>query len=299
MVVPYKDPKLIQNTLKNLRYQKNVPPQVPFYYEQKLLIFDNRLDEAKKNIAARLKINPNWSLLYLLQSEIAELEFREEDQIKLLKRALAAEPECVVAAFKLSDYFKETGKPEESAKLLKNTLACLPSGLSAERIETLKNLSKVQLRLKDYAGAETSLKEAIHLYPIDTFNQDLLIDVYIEQGRWKDVKDTAEQALKSKRLEPSFYYYRALANTHLGNLKEAEKDLDTFIGGCSAPQHDLQNLPAHSVLKKARELRAEVYEKTGRKSLAVKDRNYLKELQKEAFDNCIFRESSKKKPLAH
>ncbi|MBN8661401.1 MAG: hypothetical protein J0M35_13630, partial [Candidatus Obscuribacter phosphatis] len=121
----------------------------------------------------------------------------------------------------------------------------------------------------------------------------------IESARWKDVKATADQVLKSKNIEPSFYYFRALANFNLGGLKEAERDLDTFISGCSAPQHDLQNLPAHSVLKKARELRAEIYEKTGRKNQAAKDRNYLKGLQKEAFDNCIFRESSKKKQLAH
>lgn len=298
-VIPYKDPKLIIQALKNLQFQKNVPPEVPFYYEQRLLIFSKRLDEAKKNIADKLKTNPNWSLLYFLQSDIAELEFREEDQILLLKKALAAEPECVGAAFKLSDYYKETGKPEESVKILKNTLARLPGNLSPERIETLKNLSKVQLNLKDYAGAEASLKEAIQLYPIDSFNHSLLIGVYIESARWKDVKATADQVLKSKNIEPSFYYFRALANFNLGGLKEAERDLDTFISGCSTPQHDLQNLPAHSVLKKARELRAEIYEKTGRKNQAAKDRNYLKGLQKEAFDNCIFRESSKKKQLDH
>jgi tetratricopeptide (TPR) repeat protein len=289
IIITHKATNLLLTEIQKEKQRKEPRQQVIFYYNQRILMFSHRMDEAKKNIAAKLITNPNWSLLYLLQAEIAELEFREEDQIRYLKKALEVDPVCVSAADSLSRYYCETGHIQEAADLLKRTLSYISPEKSASRIETLKNLSRVQLYLADTAGAEASLKEIIEMSPDDELCVLYLVKIYAKQGRWKEVYELADGRLHRKDGNILFLYHRANASFNLGDFKNAEKDVTEFLKLLSQQRRIYLDISTSKDNQDARRLRAKIYEKTGRKAMAKAELEKLKSTQKETYDSMLFR----------
>lgn len=290
IVITHKKTNLLLGEIEKEKQREAPRQQVIFYYSQRILMFSHRMEEAKKNIAAKLITNPNWSLLYLLQAEIAELEFREEDQVKFLKKALEVDPTCVTAADSLSRYYSETGHIQEAADLLRSTLNQISPEKSAGRIEILKNLSKVQLYLKDKAGAEASLQEILKMSPDDELCVLQLVKMYTKQGRWKEVYSLANTQLKLSKTDSLFLYHRANASFNLGDYKNAELDVNSFLKRLTKQGQIDFNISANYDNQNARMLRAKIYEKTGREAMAKAELDYLKSTQKETYKRCLFRQ---------
>ncbi|MBX9939118.1 MAG: hypothetical protein K2Y32_07690 [Candidatus Obscuribacterales bacterium] len=294
IIITHKKTNLLLEEIQKEKRREKPRQQVIFYYSQRILMFNHRIEEAKKTIAAKLITNPNWPLLYLLQAEIAELEFREEDQVRYLKKALEADPACVSAVDSLSQYYSESGHTQEALALLKSTLNNISPERSAGRIETLKNLAKVQLYLKDAAGAEASLKEVLKMSPDDELAVLRLIRIYEMQGRWKEVYALANEHLKPSKADDLFILYRAKASFNLGDLKKAELDVNSFLNRIMEKGDPAFDVSLNFDYEDATKLRAKIYEQTGRQGLAKAEREHLKSSQKQTYKRVMFRQKEEK-----
>lgn len=285
--------KELKKQIEIQRKLANPDQQVIFYYDQRILIFTNQVEAVHRNVAEAIRKHPDWSLPYLVEADIAELEFREEDEVKYLQKALAVQPLCMNAVFKLAEIKSHTGHRPEAETILQKALQSFPkdSQDKLSRREVLKALATLQKDLRDYTGAIATLEQAYGLKTRDVLTASKLAEAYLLAEKYQKAKDVCDQTIKEKFADSSIYYWRAQAQFKLKHLKEAEADLDSFLGPAfTKPNASLMHtISVESKIRKALELRATIYEQTGRKEKASAERAHLDELQKETYDNTLFR----------
>lgn len=285
--------KDLKKQIDLVRESRPVDEELVFYYSQRILIFTSQVEAVHRNVADAIKKHPSWALPYLVEADIAELEFREEDQAKYLQKALAVQPLCMNAVFKLAEMKRHTGHPTEAEAILQKALEALPRTPQniLSRREVLKELANLQKDLRDLSGAIATLEEAYALNTKDALTSSKLAEVYLLAEKYQQAKAVCDQTIKDKYEDTSIYYWRAQAYFKLKKLKEAEQDLDRYLGPAfKKPNASLMHtISVESKIRKALDLRAKIYEQTGRKELARAERAHLDALQKETYENTLFR----------
>ncbi|TMA12172.1 MAG: tetratricopeptide repeat protein, partial [Deltaproteobacteria bacterium] len=139
---------------------RGAPPDIReprfFAYRAQLLLGVGRVDEASKDIAQALSLNPNYSDALALQSIIAVVQNDKERALGVAQKAVAADPKSA-------------------------------SALIAQSYAQQANF--------DLEGARASLQQAVQVNPNDALAWARLAELHMSFGRLDDALEAAQKAV--------------------------------------------------------------------------------------------------------
>lgn len=146
----------------------------------------------------------------------------------------------------------------------------------------LTERADLEFRLKNYDQAIADAKLCIQKYvqPL-SHNYDVIMHSYVQKQNWPEVAKVATQV---EKLYPTSKYYkfaRSTANYKLGKYPQALKDVQKFMENAG----DARIVGEQ---KEAVALRADIYEKLGKKGMAAADRDSLKRDDESIYKDTIF-----------
>lgn len=165
----------------------------------------------------------------LLRSRI---EFEQKDAAagtENLRRALALVPDDPSALTAMARLDLDAGRPRDARTHAERLVAARAHATPEDRAEALLLLARIQLALKDGAGAETSLRQVLSLQPDDDAALNLLIQLDRAAGRTRKALRLADRVItsaahRSPPIRAAAYRQRAEIRLERGDEAGARDD---------------------------------------------------------------------------
>lgn len=257
-----------------------------FYFACHLLIAYHEIDKATKFARKAIVDHPTWCAPYLILGNIAELSFEDQPATEFYKKAIEAAPNCLHGYYCLADHLRRCTNYQGSLQAIQKGLALVGPNPTDDIRHIACNLYTVQSMnysaLKQYKSAVKSLEASDGLYPGLNTRRTNLADALLDDKQYSKVIDLSSKVLKQQPQFLEFYNLRALAYAATNQNQEAIADLNKFI----ARHHSTISIVSED--RKARTLRASLYEKIGNLKLAKIDRDFLNKEQLDAYKDTTF-----------
>lgn len=257
-----------------------------FYYVCQLLLAHHEIAKASKFSHTAIVNHPTWSAPHQILGAIAELSLEDDAAIKHYKRGIETAPNCLDSYSALAEILRRCTDYQGALEVEKIALAKIGKNPSVSLIPICCDLYSTQSQtytaLKQHKNAIKSLETMDALAPNSMATQMNLTKALINDKQYGRVIDLASKALRQDSQYLEFYYLRAQAYAALNQNQEAIADLSKFI----VRQHSAISIKSDDRL--ARSLRASLYEKTGKLTLAKIDRDFLAKEQLDAYKDTTF-----------
>ncbi len=248
---------------------------------------NKKQDKACRMAISTLKTKPRWAAPYLVLGRFSEMCFEDDEAIDYYKKALVACPDCITTYDLLADLLRRNTDYKGCLEIVTKGLLKLgkqnSGSFKVARVALLSRRTEALRATKHYVQAIEARKQSINLYPE---SGELLMDLaemYNEVGYYQKTIDIVDGYLKKHPNDTTGSYYRGFAFAQLGQSQRAIADLSRFI------ERNRSTIAFKSEDRKARLLRAQLYEKIGKTALAKADLAFLEKEQKDAYDDTVFR----------
>ncbi len=151
----------------------------------RLLLQRNRFDEAAHWFRQAIQSEPRWSFPYaLLAVALSNTEGREREGVDAARRAVQEEPESAFNHAILSTTLRQLARDGQDS-LLREALAAADTATGLDPDNDFAHTARghAQLRLRQWAAAETSALKALELDPDDTTATEILSAALLNQGK--------------------------------------------------------------------------------------------------------------------
>lgn len=235
--------------------------------------------EAQKEARRIVAKNPELASPHLFLAVMQMHSFEDSSALGEIGEALKLRPNFFNAYWIRSNIYLSTGELKLALADLDRAYALCHSDLI--RL-ILTERADLEFRSKNYDAAIRDARMAIAKYvqPL-SHNYDLIMHCYVEKKNWTEVIKVANQC---ENLFPASKYYkfaRAKAYFSLAKYPEALRDVQKFMEKAG----DARVLGEQ---KEAIALRADIYEKLGKKGMAEADRQALKRDEDSIYKDTIF-----------
>ncbi|CAN5130318.1 hypothetical protein BH11CYA1_BH11CYA1_06800 [soil metagenome] len=257
-----------------------------FYFACHLLIAHKDLAKATNFARAAITTHPTWCAPYLILGNIAELSFEDDAAIVYYKKGIEAAPNCLQAYASLSGLLRSCTDYQGSMEITKEAInmvgAMPPEELRSIACELYSSQSFNFTALKQHKNAIKSLLAIDAIVPNFNRSTVFLTRAFLDDKQYNEAIELASKVLKQQPQFLEFYDLRAQAYAGLNQNQKAINDLNKFI----VRQHSAISVASED--RKARTLRASLFEKTGNSKLAKIDRDFLAKEQLEAYKDTTF-----------
>lgn len=235
---------------------------------------------AAQNEAQRMiKKFPSLAAPHLFSAVMEMHNLEDSAALGQIGEAIKIRPNFFNAYWIRSNIYLNTGELKLALADVDKAYALCTSDV--KRI-VLTERADLEFRLKNYDRAIADAKLGIQKYvqPL-SHNYDVIMHSYVQKQNWAEVAKVATQV---EKLYPTSKYYkfaRATAFYKLGKYPEALRDVQRFMEKAG----DARVIGEQ---KEAIALRADIYEKLGKKGMAAADRNSLKRDDESIYKDTIF-----------
>ena len=220
----------IESTMKNdilaaFESIKGVPDTVGdprfFTYRASLLLAVGRVDEASRDIARALSLNPSFSDALALQSIIAVAQNEKEQALDIAKKAVAADPKSGSALIALS-YAQQSNFDLEGARSsLQQAVQVGPDNALA-----WARLAELHMSFAELDDALEAAQKAAALNPYLSRTQTVLGFAYLTQVKTAEAKSAFERAIELDQADPLPRLGLGLAKIREGDLHEGRWEIE-------------------------------------------------------------------------
>jgi tetratricopeptide (TPR) repeat protein len=186
-----------------------------------LLLAVGRVDEAGADIEQALRLDPNYSDAFALQTIIAIVKNEKEKALNLAQKAVEAGPESATARIALS-YAQQASFDLESAR------ASLEEAVKQEPENALAWARLAEL-WSSFGNLDKSLEaaqKAVALSPNLSRTQTVLGFAYLTKVKTTEAKGAFEKAIELDQADPLPRLGLGLAKIREGDLKEGGRDIE-------------------------------------------------------------------------
>jgi Tfp pilus assembly protein PilF len=188
------------------------------------LLSVGRVDEAKADIEQALKLSPNYSESFALQSIIAVVQNQKEKALDLSEKAVQLDPKSATARIALS-YAQQAGFDLEGAR--ENLEAAVK--MEPENALAWARLAELWSSFGELDKSLTAAKKAAALDPHLSRTQTVLGFANLTQVMTTESKDSFEKAIDLDQAAPLPRLGLGLAKIREGNLKEGRAEIEIAV----------------------------------------------------------------------
>lgn len=234
---------------------------------------------AQKEAQRLIQKIPTLAAPHLFSAVMEMHNLEDSAALGQIGEAIKIRPNFFNAYWIRSEVYLNTGELKLALADVDKAYALCNSDL---RRIVLTERADLEYRLKNYDRAIADAKLCIQKYaqPL-SHNYDLIMHSYVQKQNWAEVAKVATQV---EKLYPASKYYRfarATAYYKLGKYQQALNDVQKFMEKAG----DARVIGEQ---KEAMALRADIYEKLGKKGMAAADRNSLKRDDESIYKDTIF-----------
>ncbi|MFN7138741.1 MAG: tetratricopeptide repeat protein [Limisphaerales bacterium] len=160
------------------------------------LLEGGRFEEAEKEFAAALAINPNFPEVHFNLGNLYVHQKRIPEAIRQYEAALARNPSYSEAHANLAVALGMVNRLEEAIMHYQASLALQPN-----QPDTMRNLAMDLMTLRRFEEANASLQRVLQLDPGDALSHFLMGNLQMTQGR---ANDAAQWYTRALQLKPDF-----------------------------------------------------------------------------------------------
>lgn len=147
------------------------------------------------------------------------------DAVEHFTKALATYPDFVAAHNSLGSAYLDLGRNEQAQSEFSQSVA-----LDSHLPHSYMNLGRAQLALKDFAGAQDSMRKASELAPLDLRLLSALTYAQFLNHDYSAAIATVQRVHSRKHESAAIvHYFAAAARQQQNNLEEAQKELQTLL----------------------------------------------------------------------
>ncbi|MGE5305976.1 MAG: tetratricopeptide repeat protein [Alphaproteobacteria bacterium] len=223
---------------------KGVPPDIReprfFAYRASLLLGVGRVDEASKDIAQALSLNPNYSDALALQSIIAVVQNDKERALSIAQKAVAADPKSATALVAQS-YVQQANFNLDGAR------ASLQQAVQANPNDALAwaRLAELHMSFGNLDDALAAAQKAVALNPNLSRTQMVLGFAYLVRVNTTEASAAFEKAITLDQADSLSRLGLGLAKIRDGDLEGGRREIEV------AASLDPNNAIVRSYLGKA------------------------------------------------
>jgi tetratricopeptide (TPR) repeat protein len=195
-----------------------------FAYRASLLLAVGRFDEASRDIEQALKLSPNYSDAFALQSIVAVAQNDKERARDLAQRAVTADPKSASAVIALS-YAQQANFDLEGA------LSSLQQAVqvSPENALAWARLAEVWLSFGQLSEALEAAKKAVALNPNLSRTQTVLGFAFLTQVNTAEAKQAFEKAIELDQVDPLPRLGLGLAKIRDADLEDGRREIEIAV----------------------------------------------------------------------
>jgi tetratricopeptide (TPR) repeat protein len=243
---------------------KGVPPDIRepqfFAYRASLLLGVGRVDEASKDIAQALSLNPNYGDALALQSIIAVVQNDKERALNVARKAVAADPKSASALIGQSYAQQANFNLEGARNSLQQAVQVSPNDALA-----WARLAELHMSFGELDEALEAAQKAVSLNPNLSRTQMVLGFAHLLRVDTDEAKAAFEKAIALDQADSLSRLGLGLAKIRESNFEEGRRDIEV------AASLDPNNSIVRSYLGKA-------YYEEKRTGLDEKEYSIAKEL---------------------
>jgi len=195
-----------------------------FAYRASLLLAVGRVDEASKDIARALSLNPNHSEALALQSIVAVAQNDKEKALALAQKAVTADPNSASALIALSYAQQANFNLEGARRSLQQAVQIRPENALA-----WARLAELHMSFADLDEALQAAQKAVALNPILSRTQTVLGFASLSQVDTREAKGAFERAIELDQVDPLPRLGLGLAKIREGDLFEGRREIDVAV----------------------------------------------------------------------
>ncbi|MGH7767057.1 MAG: tetratricopeptide repeat protein [Candidatus Binatia bacterium] len=192
-----------------------------FAYRASLLLGVGRVDEAGKDIARALSLNPAFGDALALQTVIAVAQNEKEKALDIAKKAVAADPNSASASIALS-YAQQANFDLEGARSsLQQAVQASPDNALA-----WARSAEIHMSFAEVDEALEAAQKAAALDPNLSRTQTVLGFAYLTQVKTAEAKKAFERAIELDQADPLARLGLGLAKIRDGDLDEGRREIE-------------------------------------------------------------------------
>jgi len=292
-IVYYPDPTHLNLSAECLdQYKREPNNEIAFWKAGNYLLKSAQVSELRNLCKQTSNSHPHWATPYFVLAKLADSGLDDLEAAVNYRRAFELSPTWLAAANGCAQKLVLCGKPKEAIPIadagLKICWAYENSLVCAEYIGQLTRCKAEALyNLKDYAAAAQTLETMGKLNRSEPMEKQLAT-CYKASKQWTKCLATTNSYIKDHPDNEDFRLLRAQAYVGTGQWQKAADDLTVNLKLHRPIKHRV--LTGMEVLRKREVLllRAQMYEKLGRKDLAKKDRNELNRQMVDSYQEAPF-----------
>jgi Tfp pilus assembly protein PilF len=185
------------------------------------LLSVGRVEEAKAEIEKALKVDPNNSQAFGLQSIIAVTQNEKEKALTLAKKAVEADPHSASARIALSYAQQANFDLKDSLESLKQAVQIEPENALA-----WARLAELYMSFGELDQALETVNKAVSLDPNLSRTQTVLGYAYLTQVNTKEAMATFEKAIELDQADPLPRLGLGLAKIRDGDLNGGRREIE-------------------------------------------------------------------------
>jgi len=295
-LVAYPDPAHFKPSPAYLALYKREPnSEIAFWKAANYLLSTNNVVEIRNFCEQAKRSHPHWATPYYILGKLADYGLDDAESAANYRRAFELSPNWPVAALGCVQKLILCDKPREAIPIadagIKICAAHIDSNTAAECIGQLTRCKAEALyNLKDYAAAAQTLETIQKRNRLEPMEKQLAT-CYKASNQWAKCFAVSDNYLKDHPDNEDFRLLRAQAYAATGQWQKAVDDLTANLSLHRPMKH--RGFTVTEVFKKKEVLllRAQMYEKLGRKDLAKKDRNELNRQMTDSYQDAPFQNS--------
>jgi tetratricopeptide (TPR) repeat protein len=195
-----------------------------FAYRASLLLVVGRFDEASKDIERALKLSPNDSDAFALQSIVAVAQNEKERARDLAQRAVTSDPKSASALIALSYAQQANFDLEGALSSLQQAVQVNPENALA-----WARLAEVWLSFGRMSEALEAAKKAVALNPNLSRTQTVLGFAFLTQVDTAEAKKSFERAIELDQADPLPRLGLGLARIRDGDLEDGRREIEIAV----------------------------------------------------------------------
>jgi Tfp pilus assembly protein PilF len=190
-------------------------------YSASSLLSVGRVEEAKAEIEKALKVDPNNSQAFALQSIIAVTQNEKEKALTFAKKAVETDPKSASAQIALSYAQQANFDLKDSLESLKQAVQVEPENALA-----WARLAELYMSFGELDKALEAANKAVSLHPNISRTQTVLGYAYLTQVNTKEAKATFEKAIELDQADPLPRLGLGLAKIRDGDLHGGRREIE-------------------------------------------------------------------------
>jgi len=289
----YPDPNRLNLSSECLYLYKREPNnEIAFWKAGNYLLKTAKVNEIKNLCKEASKSHPLWATPYFILAKLADNGLDDLEAAAYYRRAFELNPNWLAAACGCAQRLVASDKPRESLPIadagLKVAWEHRRTDPSSEFIGPLTRCkAEALVNLKDYDAAAQALETVQPRYRTEPMEKQLAT-CYKASKQWTKCLTATNNYLKNHPDNEDFRLLRAQAYAGTGQWQKAVDDLTANLELHRPMKHRVFTSTEVFRKREVLLLRAQMYEKLGRKDLAKKDRNELNRQMVDSYQEAPF-----------